>query len=172
MNGVIDITGAGTPLQDETTFMAISPVPDPWAEFTKGELTSTGSEQILDRLNSIEVLIRDMHLSSREHYAKGLREILAVERTMMNKVLKTLQLVLQSLEQLKQRHQADPTLLPGILSLVNQSILYLQATSPISGPLVELVQTQVSASPPTGTTSGTSTVSSNVSASTTGKVKN
>ena len=85
MNGVIDITGAGTPLQDETTFMPISPVPDTWAEFTQGELTSSGFEQILDSLKSIKMLIRDMHLSSREHYAKGLRKILAVERNMMNK---------------------------------------------------------------------------------------
>ena len=113
-----------------------------------------------------------MHLSSREHCAKGLREILAVELNMMNKVLKTLHLVLQSLEQLKQRHQANQTLLPGILSLVNQSILYLQVTSPISVPLVELIQRLVSTMAPTGTTSGTSTVSSNVSTSTTGKVKN
>ena len=42
--------------------MVNSPVPDPLAEFTQGKLTSTGSEQILVRLNLMEVLIWDIVL--------------------------------------------------------------------------------------------------------------
>lgn len=112
-----------TPVQDERVLGNFSPVSN-WGEF------DTNEERIMDKLSSMEVLMRELHLSTREHVAKGLREMLSYEKALIGKVLKNQEDINTGLREIQSRHQADPLLVSGIIALVNQSVKYLQDTSP------------------------------------------
>ena len=125
----------GRTLQDERRFN-YSPVSDPWGEFA---LTLSGTEQVLNKLNSLETLVREQHLTTRECTSKALRECLCIERGMHEKLCKQLQLVSECISTIRDRHQADPVLMSGILGLVNSTLLYLQTTTPATAPVVSTV---------------------------------
>ena len=125
-----------TPVQDMRRFN-YSPVSDPRGEFA---LTQSGTtEQVLKRLNSLETLVREQHLTTRECTSKALRECLCIERGMHEKLCKQLQLVSEGISAIRDRHQADPVLMSGILGLVNSTLLYLQTTTPATTSVVSSV---------------------------------
>lgn len=122
-----------TPVRDERV-LGFSPV-STWGDTDTDaapatSFLSTSEDRIMDRLNSLEVLVREQHLSTREHVAKGLRECIAYEKSLINRVCKDLQEVAAGVQILQLKHQADPALISGIVGLVNSSVLYLQATAP------------------------------------------
>ena len=102
-------------------------------------LTQSGTEQVLARLNNLEVMVREQHLATREHLSKWLRECLCIEKSMHEKTCRSLQLAIDGIAAIKQRHQADPALMSGILGLVNSGFLYLQTTSPATAPAIGAV---------------------------------
>ena len=132
----MDSTRPDTPLQDERGLGSFSPVSNPWGDFG---LTQSGTEQVLARLNNLEVMMREQHLATREHLSKGLRECLCIEKSMHEKTCRNLQLAIDGIAAIKQRHQADPALMSGILGLVNSALLYLQTTSPATAPAIGAV---------------------------------
>lgn len=121
-----------TPVQDERVLGNFSPVSN-WGEFeTNSELSflKSGEDRVMEKLSSIEVLVRELHLSAREHVAKGLREMLNIEKGLLIKVLRNMEEISQGIREIQSRHQEDPALLSGIIALVNQSVKYLQETTP------------------------------------------
>lgn len=129
----MDIKRVDTPVQDERGLGRFSPVSDPWGEF---ELTQSGMDQVLGRMNSIEAMIREQHMATREYMSKGLRESLCIQRSMHEKTCKNLQLAIDGISAIKDKHQADPVLMSGILGLVNSALIYLQTTSPAMAPAI------------------------------------
>ena len=87
-------------------------------------------DQVLGRINSLEAMIREQHLATREHLSKGLKESLCIQRSMHERTCKNLQLAIYGIASIKSRHQADPVRMSGILGLVKSALLYLQTTSP------------------------------------------
>ena len=81
-------------------------------------------------------------MATREHLSKGLRESLCIQRSMHERTCKNLQLAIDDIASIKDRHQADPVSKSGILGLVNFPLLYLQ-TSPTMAPAVGSVSTGV-----------------------------
>ncbi|MCG8047818.1 MAG: hypothetical protein N0E48_19700 [Candidatus Thiodiazotropha endolucinida] len=128
---------AATPVQDENCILrGFSPVSN-WGDFdyTASATLESGTvkpieERVFEKLNSLEVLIKESHNSTREHMTKGLCELLSYEKALINKVLKNMEEVSTGIQELQSRHQADPALVAGIVALVNQSIKYLQDTAP------------------------------------------
>lgn len=127
-----------TPVQDEILVeqQAFSPVSDPWGDFI---LDQTAADMVTARLNALEALVREQHLATRDHVSKGLRECINHQRKLLNKVYGDLRMVSEKLENVQERHMADPTLLAGIVGLVNQALLYLQTTAPAVAPAVAAV---------------------------------
>ena len=65
----------------------------------------------------METVIGELHLAIREHVTKGLRELVQIERGQLVRLSQQLQEVLTTIEDLKKKHQAEPALLSGIVSL-------------------------------------------------------
>lgn len=127
---------ASTPVQDENCVLrGFSPVSN-WGDYDyTGTALQTGTEQssedqVIQKLESLEALIKESHASTRDHMAKGLCELLSYEKALINKVLKMMEDVNTGVKELQSRHQADPALVGSIVALVNQSIKYLQDTAP------------------------------------------
>lgn len=124
-----------TPVQDEHSVLGgFSPISN-WGDFDSttnisSGILKSGEDKVLEKLESMEVLVRELHLSTREHVAKGLRELLSYERALINKVLKNMEDINTRIREVQSRHQADPALVASIVALVNQSIKYLQDTAP------------------------------------------
>ena len=78
----------------------------------------------------METAIGELHLATREHITKRLRELVQIERGQLVRLSQQLQEVLTSIEDIKKKHQAEPALLSGIVSLVSQAITYLQQAAP------------------------------------------
>lgn len=107
-----------TPVRDERV-LGFSPV-STWGDTDTDaapatSFLSTSEDRIMDRLNSLEVLVREQHLSTREHVAKGLRECIAYEKSLINRVCKDLQEVAAGVQILQLKHQVDPALISGIV---------------------------------------------------------
>ena len=94
----------GRTLQDERRFN-YSPVSDPWGEFA---LTLSRTGQVLNKLNSLETLVKEQHLTTRECTSKALRECLCIERGIHEKLCQQLQLVSEGISTIRDRKQADP----------------------------------------------------------------
>ena len=129
-------TCPGTPVQDERGLGNNSPVSDPRGDFA---LTQSSTDQLMSRLNSLETIIRDQHMTTRENTSKALRECLCIERSMHEKTCKQLQLAIKGISAIRERHQTDPMLMSGILGLVSSALLYLQTTTPSVAPAVSAV---------------------------------
>ena len=129
-------TCPGTPVQDERGLGNYSPVWDPLGDFA---LTQSGTDQLISRPNSLETIIRDQHMTTRENTSKALRECLCIERSMHEKTCKQLQLAIEGISAIRERHQADPLLMSGILGPVNSALLYLQTTTPAVAPAVSAI---------------------------------
>lgn len=109
---------------------------DSWEDFILGQMPA---DMVTARLNALKVLVREQHLTTRDHVSKGLRECINLQRKLLNKVYGHLQIVSARLEKLQERHMADPMLLAGIVCLVNHALLYLQTTTPTVAPVVAAV---------------------------------
>ena len=102
-----------------------SAVSDPWVEFTK-----IYTDRIMDRLSSLEILVRQQHLGTREYQAKGFRDVVSITRKMFREIQNSMHLALQGSNMLQSKHQADPALMSVIMALLNSALLYLNATAP------------------------------------------
>ena len=127
---------AATPVHDENCVLrGFSPVSN-WGDYdytctTLQSGTGQSSEdQVLKKLESLEALIKESHVSTQDHMAKGLCELLSYEKALINKVLKNMEEVSSGVKELQSHHQADPALVGSIVAIVNQSIKYLQDTAP------------------------------------------
>lgn len=79
------------------------------------------------RIDALETLIRELHLSTREHVAKGLCGVAPIEKWHIIRVVKELQDINGRLKTLENKHQADHALVSGTVGLVSQSILHYKA---------------------------------------------
>lgn len=127
---------ATTPLQDER-IMRFSPISDAGQDIS---FEQTSTDQILARLNSVEVLVREQHLATREYMAKGIRDSISIERGMYNKLCQHLQTVAAEVQKIQDKHQAEPALVAGIVGMVNQALLYLQSTAPAAATTTVLTE--------------------------------
>ena len=68
-------TCPGTPVQDERGLGSYSPVSDPWGDFA---LTQSSTDQLMSRLKSLETIIRDQHMTTRENTQKPCENVYAL----------------------------------------------------------------------------------------------
>ena len=85
---------------------------------------------MIQKLGFLEVLIKESHVSTRDHMAKGLCELLSYEKSLIKKVLRIMEEINIGVKEHPSRNQADPALVGSIVALVNQSIKYLQDNAP------------------------------------------
>ena len=82
------------------------------------------------RVSSLETLVREQDLGTSEYQAKGLRDVVSINRKMFREIQNSMHLTLQGLNMLQSKPQADQALMSGIMALVNSAMLYLNATVP------------------------------------------
>lgn len=59
--------------------LSFSPVSN-WGDVGTVDITEVEQDKIVRRIDSLETLMREMHLSTRKHVAKGLREVVSIEK--------------------------------------------------------------------------------------------